>query len=93
MRVEGSTHSQPESPVRVPSLESFERWFGGPLRCRLVLFRYSNIDKNPLEVRSWPARLSFQPSRNSTNPVNSASPASWDRQSPVAISILATVSE
>ena len=42
------------------SRESFERWFGKALTCRLTLFRFANANKNPLEAVEL-ASESFQP--------------------------------
>lgn len=42
------------------SAETFSRWFQGPLACRLVLFRFANTNKNPLEAEEL-AATSFQP--------------------------------
>jgi hypothetical protein len=43
------------------SEEAYARWFQGPLTCRLVLFRFANTNKNPLESDEL-ASSSFQPS-------------------------------
>ena len=91
--VEGSTHSQPESPVRVPASKVSNAGLAVHCVVDSSYFVTPTWIRIRWKSRSWPVRLSSQPSRNSTNPVNSASPASWDRQSPVVISILATVSE
>jgi len=40
--------------------ETFQRWFGQALRCRLVLFRFANTNKNPLEATELASEL-FQP--------------------------------
>jgi hypothetical protein len=42
------------------SKEAFQRWFGGVLACRLVLFRFANPSKNPLEAAAL-ASAPFQP--------------------------------
>lgn len=42
------------------SREMFDRWFERALSCRLVLFRFSNIDKNPLQVTEL-ASEAFKP--------------------------------
>ena len=42
------------------SRETFDRWFRKDLACRLVLFRFNNESKNPLEVSELAAE-SFQP--------------------------------
>ncbi len=42
------------------SKEMFERWFRDSLTCRLVLFRYANMNKNPLEAAEL-ASEAFQP--------------------------------
>ncbi len=39
---------------------AFQRWFEGPLACRLILFRYANQNKNPLEGQEL-ASLPFHP--------------------------------
>ena len=41
------------------SREAFERWFDKALTCRLVLFRFANVAKNPLEM----VELASQPFR------------------------------
>lgn len=43
------------------SKEAFQRWFDGLLTCRLVLFRFANASKNPLEAQEL-ASAPFQPS-------------------------------
>ena len=42
------------------SSDAFERWFSGALASRLVLFRFANGNKNPLEANEL-ASTSFQP--------------------------------
>jgi hypothetical protein len=42
------------------SPEAFERWFGELLRCRLILFRYADMSKNPEKVEEL-ASASFWP--------------------------------
>ena len=42
------------------SREAFDRWFGKTLACRLILFRFANMNKNPLEAQEL-AGESFQP--------------------------------
>jgi Protein of unknown function (DUF1501) len=42
------------------SAEAFARWFQGPLACRLVLFRFADTNKSPLEILEL-ASAPFQP--------------------------------